>query len=282
MVVRSKGGLAGMLVILSLVGLGFGQNNPYLWTESYDSSSAVINRIRVPECYVRFSVKRCSFGNWLQHLPLKEGKPPVYLYNGKKKGNQDGHFAVVDLDVGDEDLQQCADVVIRLRAEYLFYRGLLDSVKFMITNGDLVSFRKWILGYRPRVNGNRVSWVKRGEVDSTYQTFRDYLNFIFNYAGTYSLSKELEKVEDQSEIRIGDIFIQGNFPGHAVIVVDMAVDSEDNKIVLLSQSFMPAQDLHILKNLNDSRLNPWYEVGIGDKLKTPEWTFEWNDLMRFR
>lgn len=274
--------LVGMLVILFLVVPGLGQKNPYLWTENYDSSSAIQNRIPVPEGYVRVATNKCSFGDWLRNLPLKKGRPPVYLYNGKKKTNQDVHFAVVDLDIGDEDLQQCADVIIRLRAEYLYHRGLLDSIKFHLTNGDLIRFRRWISGYRPRVRGNAVSWIKKTGPDSSYKTFGDYLRFIFRYAGTYSLSKELKKVETLSEIRIGDVFIQGGFPGHAVLVVDMAVDPKTKKkIFLLAQSFMPAQDLHILRNLNDSELNPWYEVGAGDKLETPEWTFEWGRLRRY-
>lgn len=263
-----------MIFVLILAG-------QYLWLPADDSSQAIITRIAVPEGYERESPKRCTFGHWLQRLPLKEGRPPVYLYNGNKKTNQDLHFAVVDLDVGDEDLQQCADAIIRLRAEYLYYRKLLDSVRFTITSGDTIHFRRWIKGYRPEVFGNKVAWVKRAESDSSYQTFQDYLNFIFTYAGTYSLSKGLKKVEALSNIRIGDIFIQGGFPGHAVIVVDMAIDGDGNKIVLIAQSFMPAQDLHILKNLNDSKLNPWYEVGAGDRLQTPEWIFDWGDLRRF-
>ena len=69
------------------------------------------------------------------------------------------------------------------------------------------------------------------------------------YAGTHSLFKELQPVPDTSLLQIGDIFIEPGFPGHAVMVADMAFHKNTGKkIFLLVQSFMPAQEIHILKN----------------------------------
>ena len=60
-------------------------------------------------------------------------------------------------------------------------------------------------------------------------------------------------------MRIGDVFIIGGSPGHAVIVVDMAVNPETHeKVFLLAQSYMPAQQIQLLKNNNDPDLSPWY------------------------
>jgi len=41
-------------------------------------------------------------------------------FSGEKIANQNNHEAVFNLDVGNQDLQQCADAIIRLRSEYLF------------------------------------------------------------------------------------------------------------------------------------------------------------------
>lgn len=79
------------------------------------------------------------------------------------------------------------------------------------------------------------------------------------------------------DLEAGDVFIQGGSPGHAVIVVDVA-EGREGKIFLLAQSYMPAQDIEILENLNNAEISPWFkasEIGI---LKTPEWDFEWSQL----
>ena len=85
------------------------------------------------------------------------------------------------------------------------------------------------------------------------------------------------------DIQIGDVFIQkGNPYGHAIIVIDMAKNKKKgNKIFMLAQSYMPAQEIHILKNLNNSDLSPWYDTDFVDELLTPEWTFRKEDLKRF-
>ena len=102
------------------------------------------------------------------------------------------------------------------------------------------------------------------------------------YAGTASLEKELTTIKI-SDVKIGDVFIKGGFPGHAVIVVDVAMNPKTNqKIMLLAQSYMPAQELQILKNPNSSSLNPWYATDFGTILKTPEWSFSSTQLKRFK
>jgi len=257
-------------------------SHPYLWLTDYDKKNTLINRIEVLEDYKRTHVQIGSFAEWLRNVPLKENNPPVYLYNGTKKSYQDGHCAIINIDIGTKDLQQCADAIIRLYAEYLYSRNNYDKIEFRLTNGDVAGFRKWIRGYRPIVSGNQITWHKQVQPNSSYENFKKYLTFIFTYAGTYSLSQQLRCVDGVKEMKIGDVFIHGGFPGHAVMVVDMARHTETGeKIFLLCQSFMPAQDIHILKNLNDVGFSPWYKLNFGDTLYIPEWTFTKKDLKRF-
>ncbi len=85
------------------------------------------------------------------------------------------------------------------------------------------------------------------------------------------------------ELRPGDVFILGGSPGHAVIVLDVAVDLKTNKkIFMLAQSYMPAQETQVLINPNDEKLSPWYSVDFGERLVTPEWEFSRGQLMRFQ
>ncbi|MBW1812482.1 MAG: hypothetical protein JRJ39_02070, partial [Deltaproteobacteria bacterium] len=92
----------------------------YPWLESQNKQATVAGRIEAPNVFERVKTKPGSFAEWLRRLPLKAKEKPVYLYNGKKKLNQDAHFAVIDIDTGRRDLQQCADAVMRLKAEYLY------------------------------------------------------------------------------------------------------------------------------------------------------------------
>jgi len=257
-------------------------SNNYPWLERHDSSNAIADRIDVPEGYQRTDVPAGSFADWLRHLPLKNGRPPVHLYTGKEKANQDAHFAVVDINVGNRDLQQCADAVIRLRAEYLYSKGNYEPIHFDFTSGHRADFAQWAKGYRPKVTEDSVEWRKTADKDTSYACFRKYLVIVFAYAGSASLSNELEAVNDVADMQIGDVFIKGGFPGHAVIVVDMAVDPDrGEKLFLLAQSYMPAQDVHILRNPANPNANPWYPLDFGDQLKTPEWTFTAKELKRF-
>ncbi len=185
------------------------------------------------------------------------------------------------MDVGERDLQQCADAVIRLRAEYLYGIGQYDKIHFNFTNGFRADYSTWMEGKRIQVQGNDVTWVNQTGYADDYASFRKYLDMVFAYAGTLSLSKELKKVPLE-EIKIGDVFIEGGSPGHCVIVVDMAENKDTGeKLFLLAQSYMPAQDIHILKNPKKGNGNPWYSTDFGETLITPEWKFDREDLKRF-
>ena len=255
--------------------------NKYFWQDNYDSKNAIINRIAVPEGYKRVEVKAGSFADWLRYLPLKPGNPDVHLYNGELKKYQEGHAAVLDIDVGETDLQQCADAVMRMRGEYLYSIKDYDDLHFNFTSGNSIGFKKWSEGNRTVIKGNYVTWSASASKDDSYKTFKNYMNVIFNYAGTSSLSKEL-KSAPLKEIQIGDVFIFGGFPGHAVLVVDVCENLKTgDKLFMIQQSYMPAQEIHILKNLNNATINPWYSINFEGDLKTPEWTFSKDQLMRW-
>jgi hypothetical protein len=256
-------------------------NNKYTWQTNYDSKNAIVNRIAVPEGYKRVEVKTGSFADWLRFLPLKSGNPDVHLYNGGLKNYQGGHAAIIDIDVGETDLQQCADAVMRMRGEYLYSIKDYENLHFNFTSGNNVGFKKWSEGNRTVIKGNNVTWSASAAKDDSYKTFKGYMNTIFNYAGTSSLSKELKPVASK-DIQIGDVFIFGGFPGHAVLVIDVCENTKTGeKLFMIQQSYMPAQEIHILKNFNNASISPWYSINFEGDLKTPEWTFNQDQLMRW-
>jgi hypothetical protein len=184
----------------------------------------------------------------------------VHLYDGSDKPRQDVHAAVVDLDVAPRDLQQCADAVMRLWAEYRYSRGAT-----VVFHPDPGRPRKLAFDARTRDRRAFSRWLVR----------------VFAEAGSASLAAELRPVRDA--VAPGDVLVQGGYPGHAVLVLDVAVDGEGRRWLLLGQSYMPAQQFHVLRN--PASASPWYDaaaLGSPAGLSTPEWRpFFARDLGRF-
>lgn len=224
-----------------------------------------VKSIPTPKGYKRINTEENSFGNFLRNLELNTEDNKVYLFNGELKYNQNVQFAVLKIDVGKRDLQQCADAVMRLRAEYLYSQKKYSEIHFnFLSDGKPRYFNKYAKG------------------NYSHKKFRNYMNYIFSYANTASLKKELHKVNSINDIKIGDVFIQQGRPfGHAITVMDIAVNENNEKIFMLSQSYMPAQNIHILKNPNNKDFSPWYKINNSGELHTPEWDFTYNDLKRF-
>ena len=264
-------------VLLVLVGATAAA--PYPWL-SAPPSGTIESRIAVPPGWKRVPVSPDSFAAWLRGLPVKPGRPDVRLFNGQKKWNQAAHHLVLDVDVGKRDRQQCADAVMRLRAEFQHQAGRDGDICFRFTDGTPARWEDWNSGMRPRVGVPKTLWTKSAPPDESYASFRRYLDSVFSYAGTLSLARELDKVLDVRRIEAGDVFIQGGSPGHAVLVVDVAEDDTGRRAVLLAQSYMPAQDVHVLRNPSTPG-SPWYVIDSDRPLTTPEWDFPAGALRRF-
>jgi hypothetical protein len=237
---------------------------------------ALQTRFNPPDGFQRKPVDENSFADFLRNLPLKPAGTKVKYYNGGIKYD-DVYDAVVDMEISNRDLQQCADAIMRLRGEYFYAIKAYDQISFTLTNGFKMDYIEWTKGNRVVVNGNKTVWRKTAEPSNTYQDFRNYMEFVFIYAGTLSLSKSLHP-KNIRDIAIGDVFILGGSPGHAVIVVDVAENRTGEKVFLLAQSYMPAQETQILKNNTDEKLSPWYSANIVERLYTPQWTFEAGQL----
>lgn len=245
------------------------------------SDTTISQRIKPPSNYIRTAAELGSFQHYLRTLKLKPTGTKVKYFNGDTKVNYGVYEEVVDLDIGTRDLHQCADAVMRLKAEYLWQQGKYEAIHFNFTNGFRVDYSEWMKGRRVVINGNKTFWNNRSNPSNTYEDFWKYMELIFAYAGTASLEEELVHVEEQ-EAEIGDVLIQGGFPGHAVIIVDKARNQDSGKCVyLLAQSYMPAQEIQVLKNQANIGLSPWFELN-DNNIRTPEWTFERNDLKRFQ
>jgi len=229
------------------------------------AGKTIFKRFDPPPGFSRTVIDTFSFGFFLRHLKLKTFGTRVRYYNGQPKNKPNVYISVIDMDIGNRDLQQCADAIMRLRSEFLYARQRYHDIHFNFVSDG-----------RPRFYEDFV------EGDHSYEKFREYLDYIFAYANTRSLEQELIPVGSILEIRIGDVFIQtGNPYGHAVIVTDMAENIDTGeKVYMLAQGYMPAQDIQVLVNRENTMISPWYTLGEGP-IETPEWTFMPVDLKRF-
>jgi Domain of unknown function (4846) len=240
-----------------------------------------IREIYLPTGFNYVTEGDSAYSNWLLDLKYKKNKP-VYLYNGKLKSNQDVHYGVLNIDIGKEDLIQCADAAIKIRADYLFEKNRFAEINFIATSGDKMSFENWLKGTRWKPQGNKlVSYTTTRNVTDIKKDYNAFMKLVYAYCGTYSLSNQLKKVCDIGSLQAGDIFIKGGFPGHAVTVMAVAKSEGGKKIFLLSQGYMPAQDIHILKNCAHPNLGPWYALPDIYPLDTPEWQFDNGSLKRW-
>ncbi len=246
----------------------------------FPDGNTIGTRFLLPDGYSRVPVSPGSFEEYLRNLELKPDGTKAKLFNGELKEPQDVYAAVINLDVGKKDLQQCADAVMRLRGEYYYKTGQLDKIKFHFTNGSLAEFAKYADGYRAVITGNAVKWKKKEKPDNSYPSFRRFMDLVFMYSGTLSLEKELKAKEDWENILAGDVVIYGGSPGHCVIVTDVAQNTTTGeKIFLIAQSWMPAQDIHILTSPHmNPDLSPWHSNRFEGAFYSAECTFEKKNL----
>ncbi len=241
----------------------------------------IAKRFNPPQGFKRIEVNNNSFGAYLRKVPLKSHGAIVKYHNGYEKDRPDVYAAVMDLQIGTRDLHQCADAVMRLKADYHYSREEWDSIHFNLTNGFNLEYNQWKEGKRLKVEGNNTSWYNGSSPSTDKKSYWKYLETVWSFAGTLSLSKELKPV-DIENMQIGDVFIQGGSPGHAVIVVDMAENkTTGQKVFMLAQSYMPAQETQVLINPRHPELGIWFSTEINSTLVTPEWNFRKGDLMRF-
>ncbi len=255
---------------------------PYPWLTDPSAPAAdgtLEARFPPPRGFARVPLPARSFGAWLRALPLAPPGTPVKSYLGRVvlPADHPNLAAVVAIDVGDADLQQCADSVIRLHAEWLYAQGRRDQ-SYRAASGAAMPFARWARGERMVPNGMGFAWKASARADGGRAAFRRWLDGVFAFANTGSLARDAEPVAPD-DLRPGDFVVQPGSPGHAVLVLDVA-RAGDRRALLLGQGFMPAQSFQVLRPAEGAA---WFLVEPGaTALETPFWrAFSWKALRRF-
>lgn len=238
------------------------------------SGYTIETRFDVPDGFKRTSVATNSIGEYIRKIKLKDDGTEVKYFNGKTCKSVES--AVFDFDVGNKDLQQCSDSILRVYSEYYFANAQYDKINFNLTNDMPMNYIDWREGKRMLALREFAKMIKILPYDDSYKNFRKYLESLMNYAGTKSMAKESEKIK-LSEMTVGDTLIND---AHAVLVVDEAINEKGEKCWLFAQGYMPAQDFHVLENPKHYDDVWYYESEFDDEIRTTSYIFTKEDIYR--
>jgi hypothetical protein len=217
-----------------------------------------------------------SWSFFLQHLPAVD--KPIVDYTGKPVSNQEKRFMILTYDVGHADLQQCADALMRIRAEFLFSRNKYKEIGFDFCSGIYYSWLDYLEGKRPVIRGKNQVIVQTAVIsEASHKSLRDYLDIVFTYANTVSLCRQLKPA---NRLETGTVIIYPGNPGHCCMIVDMAIDNKKDTVYKLVEGYMPAQSIYILSNPFEPEINPWYHLGMGN-INTASCSFNSYYLRKF-
>ncbi|MBP3269151.1 MAG: hypothetical protein J6L98_00590, partial [Bacteroidales bacterium] len=217
---------------------------PFPPKKASDASYGLVKDIPAPEGFVKAGYPKDSFQEYVRNLPLLAPDTQLEYYDGSPCDSlQYLCHRVVDYPLIDRN-EQCADVCMRLWAEYLYRKGSFKKISFVDTRGKTLKYR----------------------FGACRQLFDRFLKEVFTWCNTES-SRDGNPVKNIAGIEPGDVFVYdaksrpGSAYGHAVMVASVAVDSlSGRKAVLVLQGSTPACDIHIAGNPDDSLLSPWYIV----------------------
>ncbi len=229
---------------------------------NFNPSIKTIAEIPLPTGFERVTKTQGSMAAWLGQIHLKKDKT-IYLYNKKPSTHQTWPYAVLDVSVNGDGLQQCADAVMRLRSEYLFAEKNYRAISFPYANGTF-------------------NFASNTSSCYTHDCLMKYLKNVFISCGTYTVEQVTKQVRDFSALEAGNVLVKAGSPGHAMMVADVAVNpATKEKIYLLIQSYMPSEDIHVVMNPSNAQLGPWFKVDTGKDIRTPGYHFEKKHLRKW-
>ena len=220
----------GVILLLGIIAVAV------VWWFSRTSNpwnAKTVGDISTPMGYTRVE---SSYADFLRQLPLKKRGSKVQLFTGGEAHYQWLSAAVIDLPMLSNS-EQCADMTMRLRAEYLFSQGRYSEIRFQDVNGNTLQYHG----------------------GSSRKALEKFLKKTYGVCSTFSVSRETQP-RPISEVQPGDVLV---YParkiegmGHALMVIDVARKG-DKVAIMCAEGNTPARELHIVRNLNPVE-NPWF------------------------
>ncbi|HVP10331.1 MAG TPA: DUF4846 domain-containing protein [Phycisphaerae bacterium] len=237
---------------------------PWLSLKDRKKYEPLAARIPPPDGFARVDVAAGSFADWLRFLPMLPEGSPVVGPKGEviMPANDRSLAGAVALQPHTAKTLSAPNILVRLRAEYLWATGRMDDLAFHFTSGHLSTWKEWASGLRPTVRGKNVTVAKSASADTSRTNFTGYLESIFQYGTVYSLFKDTDKASEPV-IEAGSVFIRVGRPGHAVMILDVARNPEGQTRVLIGEGGTPVRTFHVLRAGDGS---PWFPLGRSEPI----------------
>jgi hypothetical protein len=247
------------LVILFFCGTGSAQNIFLLPSEYHlEKYQSIAEYIPTPDGYKRVAVGQNSFATFLRNLPVVSDSFDVLEFRNKIKvaANDSALAGIIPVNIKNKRLWQCMDIVLVFYAEYLKSQNKINEIEFPLPDGTLFSWSEWKNGTRPYFKGLNFTKKISAGPDSSQKNFNRYLNRIFEYSGTQTFYFHYPQVNIEN-IFPGDFIVKKGRKGHAVLIMDMAINSRDEKVIVVGQGDTPACQFYLLRNKQGS---PWFKI----------------------
>ena len=228
----------------------------HLYRVSNPWNARRLGDIPAPVGYRRVEGEEGSYAAFLRNLPLKKRGSKVKLYSGRLANYQFLSAAVIDIPVISND-EQCADMTMRLRAEYLYSSGRSSEISFTSVNGTKYPF-------------------KGGSLTK-------YLKTVYGVCNTSSVYRET-KERALKDIEPGDVLVypsrkKGRY-GHAILVADVARNRNGKIAVLCVEGNTPARDAHVVRNPNPL-MSSWHILSEKNVYQVSAFRFHHNELRHY-
>ena len=230
--------------------------------------------------YSVFTDEPDSWSEWLRLLPLAAPGTPVRNFRGEivVPGDDEHLAAVVAIDIGSENVQQSADVILRLHAEWRWYVNDRRMLYLSDSKAEL-PLARWFAGERLTTTGAEPTWTRQAapKPQRDHADFRAYLDGVFTWSDGRALLAESVPLAPE-KLEPGAFFLHQGAPAEVLVVLDVATSPAGKRAMLLAQALNPAENIHVLRPNRDC---VWFHVRTDQPVRLPRAKpYAWQELRR--
>ncbi len=204
-----------------------------------------------PPGYQRIAVSPETFGEWLRFLPLAAPGTTVTDASGKTSIVSLGGFAAAVMAI-DMHAEESADALLRLHAEWQFYKGGSSTINYASNSGKMMPFSRWLSGERIVTKKQDWHWVFKAPAASSpsYADLRSFLDAAYQWTDPRALAIQ-GRILDSTDVAPGDYFVHSGKDPALVIVLDVAKNAKGEPAMLLGHVAAPHQNMYVMQASKD-------------------------------